>query len=358
MKIGILTFQFADNHGALLQAYALKKYISKRTDAQVEIINYANRKLIEAYDINPFKNKKISRIMKAFIKYPFCRRQVNLFERFRREKLGILNPRKINTELYDEYDCYIVGSDQIWNSQITFDDYNYFLVDISSKAVKRIAYAASADDAFLMDIDYERKVELLKRFDAVSVRESQISYILKKKAAIESEIVLDPVFLLNDNEWYDMAKHPKRKIQEKYILYYSLKENHELDRIAKYLSVTMKLPIVVVHPTLRKVTSVGYPVLDIGPEEFVWLLKNAEIVVSNSFHAFSFSYIFGKKIYFDYVEESSNRIINLITIFNLHVVREDSINYIEMNNHNKVLFEKYLKQSKMFIERNIVNKTK
>lgn len=356
VKIGILTFQFADNYGALLQAYALKQYLSKNGD-QVEIINYANKKLSAAYDIKSFKHKNIFQTAKSLIMYPFRSSQAKLFKRFRQERLGIRNPQVFGTELQNGYDCYIVGSDQVWNSKITFNDYNYFLENISS-AEKKISYAASADDEFLMDSDNKRKLNCLREFDAISVRESQMSDVLWEKGTIESEVVLDPVFLLQDTEWCRIAKHPRKKIQEKYIIYYSLKQNEYLDKTAKHLSAAMELPIIIVHPTLRKITSVGYPALDIGPEQFVWLIKNAELVVSNSFHAFSFAYIFRKKIYFDYTKEGSNRIANLINAFDLSVVHDGTANCIDMDQRNDALFQKCLNRSKMFIERNIIADTK
>lgn len=356
MKIGILTFQFADNYGALLQAYALKQYLSKNGD-QVEIINYANKKLSRAYDINPFKYKNIFRTAKSLIVYPFRSSQAELFKKFRKERLGIHNPQVFSTELQNDYDCYIVGSDQVWNSKITFNDYTYFLENISS-AEKKISYAASADNEFLVDSDDKRKLNCLRKFDAISVRESQMSYILQEKGAIESEVVLDPVFLLQDTEWCCIAKRPRKKIREKYIIYYSLKPNECLDKTAKHLSTAMKLPIIIVHPTLRKITSVGYPAFDVGPEQFIWLIKNAELVVSNSFHAFSFAYIFRKKIYFDYTKEGSNRIVNLINTFDLTVVHEGVANCIDMNQRNDALFQKCLNRSKMFVERNIIGDPK
>lgn len=352
MKVGILTFQFADNYGALLQAYALKKYISQDGNL-VDIMNYANKKLSEAYDVNHFNFKNAFQLTKSLILYPFRRSQASLFKKFRKEKLGIPNPKDLSIELKKDYDCYIVGSDQVWNSKITFDDYNYFLATISSKTVRKVSYAASADDNFLMDINCNKKINLLKRFDAISVRESHMSDILKEKAAIKSEVVLDPVFLLPVHEWRGIAKRPKLTIHKKYILYYALKQNESLDELARHLSQEIQLPIIIVHPTLRKITTVGFPSFNIGPEEFIWLIENADVVVSNSFHAFSFAYIFRKKIYFDYTAGSSNRILNLITMLDLKVARNGSTYYIDMNGHDEVLFKSWLNQSKMFIEKNI-----
>ena len=354
MRIGILTFQFADNYGALLQAYALKKYIA-RSGTQAEIINYANKRLSESYNIYAYNSNNILKNIKSLIFYPIRSSQANLFEKFRKEKLHISNPKDTSTELRKDFDCYVVGSDQVWNSKITFNDYNYFLAYISSPNVKKISYAASADDDFLMDSDYENKIKLLKQFDAISVRESHMSDILRMKAFIDSEVVLDPVFLLSPSEWADIAKQPKIKTHKKYILYYTLKKNEKLDKLARRLSGKIQAPIIIVHPTLRKISTLGFPALNIGPEEFIWLIKNAEFIVSNSFHAFSFAYIFGKKIYFDFIKGSSNRIENLISMLNLQERQENSAKYIDMNNHDDKIFKSWLKISTEFIERNITN---
>lgn len=355
MRIGILTFQFADNYGALLQAYALRQYLLDQGMDQVEIINYASDKLSGAYDINPFKERRISRIVKALVKYPLRRSQAELFKRFREERLGISSPLDIYRMLDTSYDCYVVGSDQVWNSNITFDDYNYYLPSVVSDTTKRIAYAASADDAFLTDTDNAHKADLLRRFDAISVREQQMVTALQEIAGINSTLVLDPVFLLDCNEWRNIARRPRRFSKEHYILYYSLRENTVLDYIAGSLNETRHLPIVVVHPTLRKITAIGMPILGIGPQEFIWLLMNADIIVSNSFHAFSFSYIMGKKIYYDYVMEGSNRITNLVSLFRLSTETDGEMNYIDMSQRDEEIFREYVNRSKVFIETNIIN---
>lgn len=351
MKIGILTFQFADNYGALLQAYALKSYLTAQTQSSVEVINYANDSLQRAYSINPFQRGKMTHILKGILKYPLQKMQVAKFDAFRSERLQIMQPANICNHLRRDLDCYVVGSDQVWNEKITHCDKTYYLKDINGENVRRVSYAASADDRFLED-DCEEIIQLLKRFDAISVREKTVQNKLAR-VDVDSQLVLDPVFLLDRQQWKKISRRPPH-IAPNYILYYSLQNNAPLDAIVKKLKQEMGLPVVVIHPTLRQVTKEGRCQWGIGPEEFVWLVENAQVVISNSFHAFAFSCIFSKKIYFDYYKGTTGRVSGLLELLQIPVSEDYGIKYAVPDIYQGNEYKQNLAVSKQFIEQYIL----
>ena len=144
MKIGILTFQFAHNYGALLQAYALKCYLNQ-LGYDVSIINYTPEKLRKEYSMNPFAYSKNLKVLLSLSLRNYRRRKQNrLFTQFQNNELGlrqrILTSEELITAM-NTYDVVSVGSDQVWNTNITGDIKSYFL----EKEVQahKISYAAS-----------------------------------------------------------------------------------------------------------------------------------------------------------------------------------------------------------------------
>ncbi|MFR2776306.1 MAG: polysaccharide pyruvyl transferase family protein [Anaerostipes sp.] len=352
MRVGILTFQFANNYGALLQAYALKEYI-QREDVNVNIINYVSNHFHIAYSINPFEKKNFASIVKASLKWPILTVQHRKFIDFRNNYLDLFDVEEKEILTY-KYDTIVVGSDQVWNLSITNNDMKYFLCEDNDDAVfRKISYAASANDSFPMG-KYKNKIQkCLLEFDAISVRENQLKQNLEK-IGVNCEVVCDPVFLLKKEKWSELSSNP-RMIKQKYILAYMLKENNDLSEKAQQISKKYKLPVVVVHPQGRRLCKVGKMRYDIGVSEFVGLIKNAEYVITNSFHAFAFSLIFSKKIYFECVEGTSNRILNLLEILDISSeCLSSEIRYAELSCYGNKLYENYVSKSKAFIEREII----
>ena len=160
MKIGIITFHGADNYGSVLQAYALTEYLNdKGYDA--EIIDYYFEHDYRQY--KPFRTYLYSRQPKAFLSDVFsysvhCKRIKN-FQNFRKEFLKLSSVRIGASDGWQEiasyYDCFICGSDQIWNLNCTNGVCGpYFLDFVSGK--RKIAYAPSMGDYLLLDNDKEK----------------------------------------------------------------------------------------------------------------------------------------------------------------------------------------------------------
>jgi len=215
----------------------------------------------------------------------------------------------------------IVGSDQVWNSNIT----KQYLKDYLLEGIKcrKIAYAASLGSN---DINEETKYlfkKLLSEFDFISLREEDSVSYLKSICGDNNNYFtcIDPVFLLNKNQWLDFTTKSKYDLQDNdYILIYMLEYNSNLIESAKILSKKYNMPIYSIEiPFVRiKKELINIRKLhDIGPIDFVKLFKNAKYILTNSFHGIAFSLIFNKK-FASFAHSTLNlRIENLLKLYGL-----------------------------------------
>lgn len=296
MRIGILTFHFAYNYGAMLQAYALSEYLSK-CGHDVKIINYYPDELRHLYTLNPFVASRKREVIEKFKKFPSCARQFRRFEKFKNEELPCTEEisRDHLSQCNNRYDAFIVGSDQVWNNRILENVTPYFLDFVDDKK-KKISYAASFGSVDISE-RYKRSLPVyLEKFDKISVREKEAVRLLDG-VGISSISVVDPVFLLNRKEWLSLISSISVS-KERYLFYYALEADAKLDEYVKCRAKREDKKMVVVHPTCEKVSNIKEAVYlnDVGPKEFLSLLVNADTVITNSFHATAFAAMFGIEV--------------------------------------------------------------
>lgn len=289
--IKIITFHFAYNYGAALQAYALKTYINDII-GDCSIIDYRPKKIADNYHIKWYRMLKNPKLL--FVK---IRRMTQdaLFEDFINTKL-CNDSKGESIENIKNSNCILVtGSDQVWNTDLTHDDLNYFL-RFAGTGCKRISYGASVGNSTVVENYSETIIGELKKFDYISCRESSAVSALKKKIdGINIYSVVDPTFLLSKEDWGKLCRRPKSSIPKKYILFYALTESIELMSKAEQVARESGLPIISIHPMSKRWKINGKNLNDIGPLEFLWLVNNADYVCTNSFHGSVFSVIFKKK---------------------------------------------------------------
>lgn len=285
MKIGIITLIGMDNHGNRLQNWALEQVI----------LNLGHK----AYTIYPNKQSNIfKRIAARYfvydgkihlrpykdIKRGICFRQYSKKNHF---DIRYGNDGKLDTTLNDEYDFFIVGSDQVWNpffwNKHTDTDQSNYLLSFANPE-KRLSYAASLGINTLPKEYEDIFKDELRKFKSISVREMSAKNYLSSLIDKEISVVLDPTMLIDVSEWRKQEK--KLRINKKYICIYSLggipsEEKKKLD-------------------DLRNKS--GFDVIDVlednyysmGPASFLSLIDNSEFVFTDSFHAVVFSLIFHK----------------------------------------------------------------
>lgn len=315
-KIGILTlYHNSNNYGALLQAYALTEFINK---------NIKGKKAEQiTYDI-PYEKRDFKEIIgrKNFIKIVinkiFLKMRVSIFNFIvKRDISGKYSKRmKKNKDfrnliphseeifsnnieqLNNVYDIFISGSDQVWNP--TWFRSACFL-DFVKDEKRKIAYAASMGINILTEKKAEKMIPLVNRIDYISVREKKAKDILQKYISNKSiSVVVDPVLLLPVNEWEKLAVSPLSG--HKYAFAYFLGEKRENIKYAKKIRKLLNIELTTIpflHMSYRKCErNFGdNKIKDAGPKEFLGLIKDAELILTDSFHATVFSIIFKKKFY-------------------------------------------------------------
>ena len=216
-RIGILTFHCSDNYGAMLQAYALKKYLLLE-GIKAAIVPYAPPFMTGRHWWFPYVPNKgwagciewaYGWKMHLSMRGDFFRQRANM-KYFRRKYLTEEGKRTLylSSQLKElAYSYYIVGSDQIWNPVITCGLRKEYFGAFGNRYKKKvIAYAASLGGVKLAAEYEEQLAELLSHVDAVSVREEEAVSYIQKFYQGEVLAVLDPVFLLEKEQWQEIEK--------------------------------------------------------------------------------------------------------------------------------------------------------
>lgn len=292
MKVGIITFHRAQNFGAMLQAHALQKVVEELGN-ECQIIDYRCTKLENSYKNFIMPSKTLKGFLSGIIHLP------NRYVRNKKFMAFSNAYYKLTKHAYNEgniadidegFEAYIVGSDQVWNPNITGSDLNYFL-DFLPEGSKKIAYAAS-----LGVTHFEKNIEkyLCKQlctFSEISVREESSVSLIQNVAGITPEVVMDPVFLVNSEYWKMLAR--KERDNKRYVFLYELHE-HNTREYAKKIANEKNIDILLIPNDLRGGIR-GIKKYAPTVEQFLSYIMNAEYVVTDSFHVAAFSVIFHKQ---------------------------------------------------------------
>lgn len=305
-KICILTLHFYENFGSVLQAYALRNAVSMLTGYSTDIL--------------PFKpaNKEYQYFQDNHLKYGYLEKKEK-FDIFRNEFCGMPNSTLSETELRDlSYDYYIVGSDQVWNPEITKLNPAYFL-DFVCEGIK-ISYAASmALDPTSASINDAVFKKYIPNLDYISLREkAHIEYIQQFTDKTVCSVV-DPTMLLTVNDYNDIVLEDSIP-KEPYILSYFL--THEATLADYTIALARRFGLKIVHYYAdypdRIFTEGSKCFAFDGPREFLGLIKNASLIFTNSFHGTVFSILFERPFY-TYIGKRKmlSRVMELTSEFHL-----------------------------------------
>ncbi|MDO5526575.1 MAG: polysaccharide pyruvyl transferase family protein [Prevotella sp.] len=337
-KIGILTYHSGFNYGACLQAYALQTTI-KKLGYDNEIINFETKRFVASREMFSRHPTRLKEFIKLFSRLPYW---TSLHERekmFNEYTYNVLNSTKRYLSEQDvidnigKYDCIVCGSDQIWNlSQDDAPAANLLFYLNFPKSQRRVSYAASfgkwVKDAPSRETEF---IPWLKLFDAISVREkSGVEYLQSK--GINCTLTLDPTVLLDKEDYEPICR--ERLIKDKYILMFGWNTNKDLIEVAKQVSKKMGLPVYNIVPPPRAMFC-GIPrKLDVGPCEFLSMIKHAEFVVTNSFHGTAFSTTFERPYVSVVTGKADTRMESLLSQLGLsdHLVTKDNIDIDKMLN--------------------------
>lgn len=292
MKIGILTFHNTLNYGAQLQAYALQTVLSQM-GKDVEVVDYRNNAIsVRETPLKPsvtplLKHPRGS--LRKFAAYGDLKARAFKFSRFA-EGLMRLGPRIIEVaEITERYQTLIVGSDQVWNPMCTGGDMLYFFDDDVFMNVHKVSYAASfGADSFPMEYA-ERCGEAIGRFDCISVREESGIRIVQELSGRTAELVLDPTLLIERDKWADLGRNQQTG---HYVFAYMVGESKRTLAYAKREARRRGIGLVAID-CYRHGRASGDITFRNGasPEEFLGLIRDADLVVTSSFHGMALSLV-------------------------------------------------------------------
>lgn len=291
-KAGILTFHNYNNYGAILQSYALHRYL-KQLGADPEIIDYNCSYISNPFSLKRLQNKGLFEYLYGALGYLFYlprRKKCNQF----RKNMTYSRPvtRKNVKTLDGSYDIIIAGSDQIWNHNLTNFDKTYFL-DFVTKG-KKCSYAASLGE-HLPDAENQKDYQqLLSSFDQILVRESYGADAVEQLIRKRPECSCDPTFLLTRSEWEELL--PPTSTKKPYILAYQLGVNPGFVKFVKRMKKQTGLPV----------SYIPFPLVGLlpcrtnlwaGPIEWLCRFRDAEYIITDSFHGVVFALLFQKRFF-------------------------------------------------------------
>lgn len=302
MKIGILTYHFSINFGAVLQCYALQKafQLEGRDVYVINFVSKAQRNNIALYRTsNNFKS-----IIKNILLLPFHKQRKKRNELYRKFLDTYLNStRHVGCEedmkmLVREMklDCIFVGSDQVWNPRI--EDFNKVFFLPSFTSIKKVGYAVSLGVAKKDDLTTFS--QYISAFDYVSVREKSALPIVKNFYDSNIDVVLDPTFLISTSHWKYMAGLSKGlSLPEKYVLCYFLNQKRygKNIKVAKEIAGKQGCKLLLIDPRVSKLSILNNGIISAGPLEFLQYIDKATLVVTDSFHGTVFSVLLNKPFY-------------------------------------------------------------
>lgn len=335
MKVAIITQPLLNNYGGLLQNYALQKVLSV-LGCQPITIDYLRT-------IRPNIIKYIGGLVKNFILFILQKRKNIIWFSFTKalgigirkswSNIFVSNIQRTNSFLsykssrnvLKECDCVIVGSDQVWRPKFVYCIYDYFGAFFRDLPIKRIVYAASfgVDNWEYSPIQTRECTALVRKFNAISVREESGVKLCKKHLGVDAAWVLDPTLLLKKEDYLQICENVP-VCTEKYLAAYILDENEQVAETCKKEACSRGLVVKILRADSKSTLPVS---------EWLAIFRDASYVVTDSFHGMVFSIIWGKEFKCLYNQSrGSARFDSLLKLYEsgkLEQMREFSLNWLK-----------------------------
>lgn len=311
MKIVLVT-KIGKNYGALLQAYALKRTL-ENLDNDVNILYYDLDKTKNTYRLLPRVNSRSSfiKFLASIKRLRATKQSVKCFLEFREKYFNFTRVYNNYNELCSDSplaDVYITGSDQVWNPKINFDP-AYYLMFGNEDAI-RVSYAASIGISKIPEKYEEEFISRVKKIEHRSVREESAKQLLEEYG-ITSTVHVDPTLLLKQEDYNRIAV--ETKIKKPYVLLYLLIIPEKVEQYINQVRIMYPGHLIVSIPGSTHAKKMGdLEVADIGPCEFLGLVRDASAVLTSSFHGTVFSIIYRRNFISILPMGTGERISNLL----------------------------------------------
>ncbi len=314
-KVGIMTLHIGDNYGALLQCYALRHILNTLPDVQAEIINFDPGREFPVYADKEVQRKYLYKLKK--------------FQKFNKNYNGVSDEsfKDMNDPSVMQYDYYITGSDQVWNTSFVFANKAYFLDFVPAHA-KKIAYAPSIGiPVSSPKLRKEWFQTYIPSFEHLSLREMSYEKFINQFTNKKVYSVVDPTLLLTVED-YNLLCDKMDYPDGDYLVLYFLKHDNSAPLLIDFANMlSRKFDLKVIYSFAKVPNAVFKAESDTfyysDPSEFVQLIRHAKLVVTNSFHGTIFSILYHVPFYTYLVESMASRIKDLLDSVGL----EDRIVY-------------------------------
>lgn len=363
MRIGILTFHRAINYGAVLQCYALYKTLKNRGH-DVEVIDY-RPDAIEKYrmlfrmrdfaDI-PGLSGKLRYLASCVALIGSKRRTARKFDSFLVGNLTFSDLYKAANEIKNSYDVVFFGSDQIWNPQICEGLDSAYYGQFYKGNARFVGYAASLGrQDMIVGASADAFRKYLRVFDKIAVREESLQRFLAERYNVEAERVCDPSLLLTRDECEQIATNPK---EQKYVLFFTLEDNPQFESFAERIANETGSQVIGIGAVQNPFHKYAYQCRpELSPAEFLGYIKNAECVVTDSFHTTSFAVIMQKNFYTLLKTNNNDRAKTILRVAGLEHRQIDAkvpVHYTTVCYEGvEVRLNEYRKQSLLYIDKSI-----
>ncbi|MCL1907136.1 MAG: polysaccharide pyruvyl transferase family protein [Propionibacteriaceae bacterium] len=315
-RIVVLTLPSERNYGNRLQAYALSQALVKLDHDATMIEFYSQSTFLRS------ARRAIAQWYHRLFGTPWglaTEAKRLAFRRFSRQYVPTKRYLSVFTakSWFKTVDCFIVGSDQVWNPHLTSTSSRMFLQFAPRR--KRVAYAASFGVSTIPDEKRASYINWLSGIEHISVREESAAEIVESLTGRNAQVVLDPTMLLSPEEWLSLELPPDHRIpEEPFIFSYHLREaNSEIrERILEYSRDTGARILDVMGDHFHSSH------VALTPAEFVHAVSKADLVVTDSFHGLVFSIIMNRPVVVGPRSDGdgmNSRVITLLRAFGLEI---------------------------------------
>lgn len=321
-RVAIVTYHRAMNFGAKLQAYALQEVLREQFDTR--ILDYRCSAIESVFYPRLSWSQKLRSAVKALmmpeISRAFRERKHRFHEFDKRLLLSTTYDANTVKAAAEEFDCFVAGSDQVWNLSISGNDANYFLAFAQDR--QKYSYAASFGGSIDTNTTGGDVPALLEGFQSLLIREQTgVDYVNRLNLSATGYRTVDPVFLIEKDRWIKSMSLSQNGSTEPYILVYfvAMRQQTNALQFAKKLAAKHGCKVILINAGNPTDPQIVYR-NDVGPVEFLELILNARTVVTTSFHAEAFSIIFNKPFYYElthFHNNTNDRLIGLAELFGL-----------------------------------------
>lgn len=338
MRIGLLTLQIHRNYGGTLQNFALQKVLRELGHDPITINRRPPRNEVRYWlSLVKYCIYKIFRRDVSGVFYFMHTKMGQKFYPFVKKYIRLTTPvSNYSNDILKKYNCdiVIVGSDQVWRRGFFPPDFirNYFGEFLGDNPIPRIAYAASfgvGEWDYEIELTYKCK-KLANRFTAISTREDSGVKLCNDYLSYSGAVgVLDPTMLLDLDDYLELCTDVPQK-HNNFLFAYILDPNEENIRIINSLSVKLKLTPIIVSAEFQSKYSV---------EEWISFFRDADFVITDSFHGTVFSIIFNKQFRtISNGQRGNERIFSLFNRFDLYdrIISYDKIDLIKDIEYSKI----------------------